>query len=288
MGAWTPVLQYKTPTDGQDTPAQEEMLTTQVANMLRSSMTLGDLHTAIGAGILWYILGTSGEPLMAYVIPEDEQDQWLSVCARTGVHTRNAGPEDEEAYTYFVVDLFTSRYHPFVGQLCADPRVLGVIADLILIAEGRTSPASQKAATALRSLADSDEKAFLIKVVIMSQNWLNAPAELQAVIRNWAFNEIFEEAVELTKMELGVQRDQQDRFKAIEERLAAIADKRFGNRRSQKKVTDTLQSNLAGRYSNTVIHECACHTRNAGPLVNSIKCLQGVTAGLRAKCAIPI
>ena len=243
MGAWTPVLQYKTPTDGQDTPAQEEMLTPQVANMLSSSMALCDVHTATRTGILWYVLSTSGEPWMACVIPEDEQDQWLRFCAQTGVRTRNAGPEDEDVYAHYVVDLLTDRYHQFVGQVCADPKVLGIIADLGLIAEQRTSPESQKAATALRSLADSDDKAFLIKVVVCSQNWINAPAEFQAVIRNWAFNEIFVEVVELTKMELGVQRDQQDRFQAIEERLAAEANRRFGNRRN-KKVMEAVQSAL--------------------------------------------
>ena len=244
VGAWTPVLQYKTPKDGQDTPAQEEMLTTQVADMLSSSMKLCDVHTAMEAGNLWYVLGNGGEPLMAYVVPEKEQTHWLNVCAQTGMCTRNAGPDDEEAQAFDVVDLSETRYSALVSQVCTHPEVLQMYADLGQIAEERESPESRKVATALQNVADSNDKTFLTKVVILSRNWIDAPAELQAVINNWAFDVIFKEVVEMMTMELGVQRDQQDRFKEIQEYLSAEFTKRYGNTRHPKRLKELLRSAL--------------------------------------------
>ena len=118
---WTPFLQHKTPVDQQNTFKQWEMLNTQVVDELRSSMTLVQLDAEIEAGRLWYILDSNGEPMMAYIIPEDEWTQWITFCAQTGVTTRNAGPNDEEFQTVEVVDLYMDRHSALVSQLCGHP-----------------------------------------------------------------------------------------------------------------------------------------------------------------------
>ena len=246
---WTPFLQHKTPVDQQNTFKQWEMLNTQVVDELRSSMTLVQLDAEIEAGRLWYILDSNGEPMMAYIIPEDEWTQWITLCAQTGVTTRNAGPNDEEFQTVEVVDLYMDRHSALVSQLCAHPSVLGQYADLSQIAGNFTSPESQKVAAALQNVADGDNKVFLTKVVVLSRNWINAPAELQEVINNWAFDEIFKEAVEMMKMELGAQRDLQSRNAEIAQQLQEEYSKRCLNAKYQRKQKEKLEICLSAESS---------------------------------------
>ena len=251
VGAWTPLLQCKTPTHQQRTSEQREMQHAQAREGLRSDISLERLQTEIEKGNVWYLLGDSGEPGMAYVCKD--WLLWQNLCTQLGVRTRNCGPEDEEVQAFDVVDL--ERYTDVASQLFTDPTVLGEYAELAYMAGQRDSPESQKVATALQNVADSDDRIFLTKVVALSMNWIHAPAEVQAVICNWAFDEIFNTVVDMLRMQVGMQRDLEDRTSETAKLLQEEYDKRCQSLKYTNKQKEKL------------LH---CLDEEPSPLVNSV------------------